>query len=538
MMKMAGLILLATAVAWSVGKVIFRQTGQAEAKRTTVRLAHWQLESGLRQALEAVISEYERIHPDIKIEQVPIPERLGKNWTRTQLVGGTSPSIIQLGETMGINDEVLARYFYPLSDEVEEPNPYNAGTDLEVTPWRDTFIDALTSEPAYSEGLLDYYGIPGTIFTARMFYNKALLERITGSARTPETYAEFLELCRRVLAFNAEEKAAGRPGDVLPIAGSKYNTPFIVYTLYSAVTQKLVQESLTGDTLMTNADLTVMAYLNGQWNWDSPAVQKGLATIRQIGKFMQPGFLQLGRDDALFYFAQGRALMISTGSFDATSIRMQSPFAVGAFKLPIPAASDPEFTDYVMGPLSEASTGTGFVLGVVRDAPHTEIAVDFLRFLSSRMGSDIFSRVSNWLPATVGVELSEQVKPFTPQTDGYPPGLRPTLENFPNSSRVYQNNFYRLVLPNGSLGDFTAAVQKDYEKALIVDVAMRARAIQRNAAISDTVAAGFAFSYGRGGQGGHSPRVSELLEGQNQNETTRALLDYFAQKFPGGEAAR
>ena len=138
MMKMAGLILLATAVAWSVGKVIFRQTGQAEAKRTTVRLAHWQLESGLRQALEAVISEYERIHPDIKIEQVPIPERLGKNWTRTQLVGGTSPSIIQLGETMGINDEVLARYFYPLSDEVEEPNPYNAGTDLEVTPWRDT----------------------------------------------------------------------------------------------------------------------------------------------------------------------------------------------------------------------------------------------------------------------------------------------------------------------------------------------------------------------------------------------------------------
>ena len=94
-----------------------------------IRLAHRQLEGGVREALDALAREHEKGNPGVRIKQIPIPERIYSNWLLTQLVGGTAPNIIQIG--MGSTDERLARYFLPLTDLAKAPNPHNAGADLD-----------------------------------------------------------------------------------------------------------------------------------------------------------------------------------------------------------------------------------------------------------------------------------------------------------------------------------------------------------------------------------------------------------------------
>lgn len=529
-----GPVLLALVVIGSIAKVLTTHTEEARDGRRTVRLAHWQLESGLRNALDAVISEYESLHPDVNIEQVPVPERLGKNWMRTQLVGGTAPTIIQIGG-MGITDEVLARYFLPISAYLESPNPYNADTELAQTPWRETFIDLLASPPAYNPGLLEYYGISATVFVIRIYYNVDLLKRITGSEETPENYGEFLELCQQVIEYGKEKREAGRPGDILPIAGSKYNAPMMINDLFAGITQQLVLKTFPDSTLSATADTTTLAYLQGIWNWNSPDIVKALDVTREIGQYMQPGFLQLGRDDAMFYFAQQRALMICTGSFDATSIRVQSPFRVGVFKMPLPSGEDPEFANYIAGQFSEGSTGTGFTLGIVRNAPHVDDAINFLRFLSSRRGNQILSEKSGWLPAIVGVDLPEAMLPFKPLLEGYPRGMNSRSGDYPDAASVFGNHLHELVSPTGSVDTFLSEVRAGYASNLLADVKSRQRILQRNIASRDSAIAGFEFlRLMEPGEPSASRKVSESLEGQNQNETLRALLNFAAKNYRGG----
>ena len=73
------------------------QGGEPGDHRKVVRIGHYMLQSGLRDALQDVIGEYERRHPEVHLVQVPVPERVYLQFLRTQLVAGTAPDILQIG---------------------------------------------------------------------------------------------------------------------------------------------------------------------------------------------------------------------------------------------------------------------------------------------------------------------------------------------------------------------------------------------------------------------------------------------------------
>ncbi|MEN9592048.1 MAG: hypothetical protein RJA21_507, partial [Gemmatimonadota bacterium] len=130
LLQKIGFGLLAAAFVFAAGRVMFRATGATARTngKIVLRFAHWNLHGGLREAYEQAIAGYEKLHPDIIVEQMPVPVRVWPTWQRTQLVGGTAPDIIQLGR--GTNDEIVSRYFRPLTAAVLQPNPYNAGTPI------------------------------------------------------------------------------------------------------------------------------------------------------------------------------------------------------------------------------------------------------------------------------------------------------------------------------------------------------------------------------------------------------------------------
>jgi len=458
-----GLGLVTVCFILSLGRIVLREAQEHEHGIVTIRFAHWQLESGVRQAFDEIARQYMKLHGDVRVEQLVIPERIYPNWIITQLVGGTAPDLVELGK--GAEGDRIGRFFVSLSDYVDQPNPYNKGTSLEGVPWRETFLDGLVGPPSFNEDLLEYYGIPNTINTIRIYYNRDLLKKITGhDSVTSGNYREFLALCEKVQKYSGKSQRV-----LIPISGSRYNAPFLLDDLFASQTQKMVMEQQLIPTLAGNQDEFFLRYLQGKWALTSPEIRLGFQLEQEVGHYFQPGFLQLDREDAMLYFIQGRALMTATGSWDLSSVYSQVSFPVGVFKLPYPTRDDPVYGHNGLGAASEAGRRTDLVFGLTNSSRNREAALDFLRFMTSKQSSQIFTDISGWLPAVTGIKVPERTKPFYPLTRGAIGGLSISYPNR-ESDRVVRNNLYLLFQPGGNFEDFARTIEVDYRDALIADL--------------------------------------------------------------------
>lgn len=517
-LPLIGLVLLLACFGVALVRVFGRHRENANPNEVVIRIAHWQLESGIRDALDTLAREYERKNPGVRIEQIPIPERIFPSWMKTQLVGGTAPDLIQIGK--GSDDETLARFFVPLTDHAEATNPHNKGTPLEETRWRDTFVDGLAGGDSYKPNLLEYYGFPLSMFTVRMYYNVTEWRRILGDTPPPADYDAFISICERI-----QRHAAETGEKIVPIAGSNYGTPWFASSLIGSQTQRLAQR--LDDTLILNPNATETAVqlLTGRWSLDDPDFVNGLALARQIGRFAQPGFVQANRDDATFYFVQGRALMIVTGSWDAPSFRALAPFELSAFRLPMPTADHPRFGAGVLGDLSEADTATATAFGLTRASQHPEQAIDFLHFLTSVEGNGTFSRVSSWLPSVVDIELPPLVKPFEPVLDGYVPGFGMEVGGGADVRRIVESHLGSLFDANADLMKIRTILRAELPDAVRSDLRRTIRQIALNTTRQDTLlAAQVVLGSQRPDSAEHRRKQSELLETQTLQELRRAWV--------------
>jgi ABC-type sugar transport system, periplasmic component len=521
-----GLTLLAACFLFSLARVVRRGEAAADGTvdgRAVVRFAHWQLEGGLREAMDRLARDYEAVNPNVRVEQIAVPERTYKQWVRTQLIGGTAPEIVQLGQ--GADDELLARFIMPISEWVDKPNPYNAGTDLENTPWRETFVDNMEAGWNYRPNLAEYYGASMSMFTVRIFYNRDLWRRLLGDTPVPKTYDEFIEICERV---RSASETTGRV--VLPIAGSRENGSMLAFRLFSTQTQRLVRELDREHTLRPENIDVALAFLRGEWSVDSRGYHDGLAIMRETGLHMQPGFIQLRRDDAAFYFLQERAMMIATGSWDAPSFRAQADFEIGVFAIPAPSRDHPRYGANVLGQVSEANTGTGLSFGIVQGAARSDLALDFLHFATSRANNETFAQVSGWLPSVVGVNPTELIEPFVPVADGYLGGFDPTLSMLgANTLLTVQRSLNRLVDRAGSVASFTEIMREQLPDALREDLGRYERSTLLNVQRQDVILAALAMHGGAAMLSNQTGKLSEMLEAQNRAESRREwVLEHLA----------
>jgi raffinose/stachyose/melibiose transport system substrate-binding protein len=464
-----GIGLLVLCICLSLFRVLTRERHERASNQTVIRLAHWQLEGGVRDAFQKVADEYTKMHPNVKVEQMLVPERIYPNWATTQLVGGTAPDIVELGKGADTGDRV-ARFFLPSTDVADKPNPYNAGTPLEGVAWRSTFVDGM--EGVYREDLADYYGIPTFLITIRLYYNKDLMREITGGDQVPTTYNELTQLCDKVVEFAHRPENLKRK--LIPLAGSKYNAPMLMDRLANSQTQKFDPMLNDMPILARSPEDAALNYLKGKWSLNSEEIRSGLELQRDLGRFMPPGFLQLGREDATLYFVQERALMVATGSWDASSIFMladQTGFEVGAFQVPLPDTNHPKYGKNVMGLASEANNKSTGAMAVFRGSKNIDVAIDFLQFLTSLRGNSMWSDISKWPPVIVGVQPNERTKPFMPIAEGEIDGMNlKVIGGSTSQVRLIDNNIGALMDPNGSVDGFINKIEPEYGKAQIADL--------------------------------------------------------------------
>jgi len=137
-----------------------------------------------------IMDLYEKRHPGVRIKLIYQPLSGYKIWARTQFMGGGGPDILGLGN--GDAHQLGARegYLVPLTQYLEEENPYNPGKS-----WMDSFYESVwdnAEDPVYG----DLWTVPINFFTVRLFYNKDIFRK--AGVDVPKTWKEFLEVQRKI----------------------------------------------------------------------------------------------------------------------------------------------------------------------------------------------------------------------------------------------------------------------------------------------------------------------------------------------------
>lgn len=519
--------LLAGAYLFSAGRLLLRPgAAVVDPNIEIIRFAHWQIEPGVREAFKAIAADYMALHPQVRVEQLDIPGRAWKQWLRTGLIGGTAPDLIELASYEN-PDDMLARYFTPITSRLEEPNPYNAGEpDLRNLSWRQSYTAELVPNEVqhyFSLNLLEYYGAPSAIVTVRVFYNRRLFQEALGEDRPPRTFDEFVALCE-ALARRAE--VTQQP--VSPLAGAAFNLTQLTDGLFSAASQRdALMLDISRDLEMSRHE-ALINYVRGRWSLTTPAVRAGLQTVEAFGRYMAPGWSQLNREDAMLQFLQGRAAMLATGTWDAGGILTQANFPVGAFKMPVFRPGDPKYGRGMLGPVSEANTFAAVAFGLTRTSRHPERAIDFLRFLTSRQSNAKFSRISTWLPVIKGVPVPKVSEAFRPVENGYVGGINIRFLGV-RANEVMLQHLYLLSGQGASADAYIAGTRRIYDRIVPEELTRLAHINHETLRQKDSVLAGlYQLEHAAGLARAKFDRLAaNQLEVEAQRlQTLRTLADY------------
>lgn len=427
-----GLILLVLTVLVCLVQVMRTQQQLDPPGKKVIRIAFWQLEAGYREAMQAMIDEYQKLHPDVVIRQMPITERLYAQWLNVHLIAGDAPDLCEMGmATLTNTDQPKIRYFTPLAEPLDQPNPYNVGTQFEKLAWRETFIDGNRGQ--FSDSLQEYFAVPTSFYGAGVYYNATLLAAAKAEAGIntpipPRTFGQWLEISQAVRAYGKK-----RGKNIAPIVScyNVANPSFLLeqYTVaFTAGVEPKIDANLDG---RISAWETYAGFVqpNSAIAFESERMRAFYHTYKRLMGEFADGYIAMTRQDAMFRFVQGDAAMIVTGSWDAKSLSQQAGdrFKLGAMQYPVPVRGDMVTIDgqavdvgqFVAGPMNSAGATGGAGYGIYKRSKHPEVALDFLHFLTSVKNNGRFNAYCDWAPAVAGSELSDLVKPFMPDPEGY-----------------------------------------------------------------------------------------------------------------------
>ncbi|MDB6168729.1 MAG: transporter substrate-binding protein [Verrucomicrobia bacterium] len=464
-------VLLVVAYGLSSYWVFTRSAPVIHQRPVTLHLAHWQLERGPPEGIEAVIKRYEELNPRVRVVQLLVPGgTIYPQWLRSNLVGETGPDLLEWGSWVAGTKDIPARYFAPLTAALVRPNPYNLGTSQEKIPWQDTFHDKLLAPRRDSPDPGQIYAVNITETTLRLFCNVKLMREIVGKVVVPKTYDDLRKILAQVATYSR------RTGKRLSaIAGSRDTARAIAEPLFASPLLGVNQRMDEGGTLYLYNRQMLAGYLEHKWSYRDPAVKAGLQLVREVTQAMKPGFLQLRRDDAMLEFLRGEALFFFYGTWDATSLRRLATFEIQAMKLPPVTPDDPEVGRHIVGLGGEGIGETSLAMYLNKNSPHPEEALDFLRFLTSVPGNQIFTDKSLWLPAVNGVVDPEEIRNFRNYQQGISFGQAPYDALGTEVTMNWDRYFFALLGDQGSADRYAAALDVVGPAAMRADLTAEMR---------------------------------------------------------------
>jgi raffinose/stachyose/melibiose transport system substrate-binding protein len=299
------------------------------------------------QVLHKIVDQYEKDHPNIKIELDSLNTDQQKLKLKTQAASKELPDITIVNPAAQMKPFVDADLFAPLNDMVEKNG------------LKDTF----------QPGILDYYTFNGNLYAlpdgnniALIYYNKSLFQQ--AGVQVPTTFEDLVSVVKQL-------KAKG----ITPIAIGEKDT-------------------WTGSFLFMNILLRTNGgpgflkdVLDGKKTFEDPAFLEAVSafeTLVQAGAF-QEGATSFDYNAGENLFKTGKAAMYFMGSWATGGIEVSDVNKngnVGVFKFP---------TVNGKGDVNEFMLAPGSAFAVSKTSKHLQETLDFLNYYMLNYPKELFA---------------------------------------------------------------------------------------------------------------------------------------------------
>jgi multiple sugar transport system substrate-binding protein len=345
----------ATASTLAIEPLVRRPLARAAAP-LTLRYVDWQLaEEPTGTAYRAVIADFEKSHPNIKVQAEPIP--LSQYPTRivTQAKAGQAPDVIRIFDPW-LRGWIREGFLLNLNPLVEKVGG-RGYTNLFYAP---------TVELATVQAAL--YGIPGWNGALMLQYNAKMFEEAgLDPAKPPRTWADLLAYAKKLT----------KPG------GSQYGIAIQGAKQSSAVTRFV--------TWLFNNDVDIITK-SGDVDLDSPRAIEALTFWTELAtkqKVTPPGVTDIDVQNARSLYAQRKVAMFQNASNAAYLVAADNPSIRPEIRMaPMPTNVAKAYTPQFMSFLSIAA-----------NSPQKDAAWELVQAFNTKESWIQIWRTSGMLPA-------------------------------------------------------------------------------------------------------------------------------------------
>lgn len=327
-----------------------------------------------------LMQKYETVKGNVKVERHYVPMSTDEaTFMVTRFSSGMTPDIWNSHSGV-IEDNLSRNWFHPLTGLLTRPTPYSNGR-----PWIEAWPKGTFEMAKLSDGNIYSVSLCGGPLgdagpSIGFFYNRELFAKV-GQKRPPETWAELMQLCKRL-------KEAG-------IVPHYYNNEAwwqITWTLHMVgeqLTAPLVPEvDLDGDGNVSRKEL-VRAAWTGVYRATHPGVRETLRIARTWSEYFQPHFLA---KSPVNLFRRGMTAMMTDGPWMVYQLDRDPnvKFKWGTFQWPKVTRETTALAPEAPYIPTLHRTGAGTRMGSAWSIPYTTArdpkklptAIDFLQFMT------------------------------------------------------------------------------------------------------------------------------------------------------------
>ncbi|MDC7233151.1 MAG: extracellular solute-binding protein [Spirochaetales bacterium] len=309
--------------------------------------------------MEAVMAEYQKIHPGVKLETIIATDTNNKDTVLTAKIAANDlPDMICTQVKSNIGEYAKNGYIIPLTESGIQDALILGDQSL---LWRDG----------------EFYAFPTQVSTSGIFVNMDVLNEKNISLDTmPQSLGEFIELCESLQAAGIERPLA---------IGAKEESPVTAFVF------QYVYQNVYGEDPNWYANV-----LRGKTGWNGPEFSKTFNAYAKLKPFVNKDALGTDKNGAIRKFVLGEAAFYIDTSASLTNFRRIDPEMNISFIAP-PFADDPADM--------KAITSFDNAFSITSQAKDPELCMDFLKFMATPEQHAVFSKATSFMPTIQGTQV-------------------------------------------------------------------------------------------------------------------------------------
>lgn len=351
---------------------------------------------------EDMVARFEKAEPGIRVDTTVLPLTSFRDTLSTQLAAGSAPELI-FSQVPHSSEQIVA-----LNEYLEKPNPY-----ADEDTWLDVFNPNMFSDnQRNASGNFEY--VPLNAVGSGLFYNQSAFDD-AGVEGPPTSIGELISLCGDL------KKAGYTP---LAMDAGPLGVGWTSETIYNMLLNKYAAdwdifdqsgEPGSNDGIVTQKSMAA-AFATGKLDaTKTPEIREAVKLTKDIfdacatpnwsGITASSTFV--GADE----FLAGDAAIAWGTSFAAAELT-DVDWDWASFPFPTVSNDDSALSTGAPAQSGVGVGGTSYMITSTTKGAKRDAAVKFLQFASSPQGGEQWLKETGSIPATVGAEPAEGIKPL------------------------------------------------------------------------------------------------------------------------------